>query len=194
MTDKELIKPLVDRILELAARPDEERKKLLWAKHNALQKTDKIRSHLYISSAARATKWLLDNMDRTGKIPFVYENGEFLKHERCDVLAQTLYLSSKLIDEISAIHVPEQLKLAKRAINKTLLLQVIAKHLIHDYQVVISDPELFENEKMEHGFVFGTDHGGKTKKNDVNAWCTIFAIKALKAYAEILNETNSKVI
>jgi len=42
MTDKELLKPLVDRTLELAARPGEDAKKELWARHNALQKTEKI--------------------------------------------------------------------------------------------------------------------------------------------------------
>lgn len=42
MKDRDILQPLVNRILELAERPDEERKKLLWAKHNALDKTEKI--------------------------------------------------------------------------------------------------------------------------------------------------------
>ena len=42
MSDADVLRPLVDRVLELAARPDEEQKKELWARHNALQPTDKI--------------------------------------------------------------------------------------------------------------------------------------------------------
>jgi hypothetical protein len=42
MTDREILEPLVDRTVELAARPGEDAKKELWARHNALQKTDKI--------------------------------------------------------------------------------------------------------------------------------------------------------
>ena len=42
MLDQEILKPLVDRILELSDRPGEETKKELWARHNALQPTGKI--------------------------------------------------------------------------------------------------------------------------------------------------------
>ena len=40
--NQEILKPLVDRVLELSTRPEEGRKKQLWARHNALQPTDKI--------------------------------------------------------------------------------------------------------------------------------------------------------
>ena len=42
MSNQEILKPLVDRVLELSIRPEEETKKELWARHNALQSTDKI--------------------------------------------------------------------------------------------------------------------------------------------------------
>lgn len=42
MTDREILKPLVDRVLELAGRQKEQFKKELWAKFNALQPADKI--------------------------------------------------------------------------------------------------------------------------------------------------------
>lgn len=42
MTDQEILSPLVERILELSGRPEEEAKKDLWARHNALQSTEKI--------------------------------------------------------------------------------------------------------------------------------------------------------
>ena len=42
MTDQEIVSPLVERILELSGRPEEEAKKELWARHNAFQPTEKI--------------------------------------------------------------------------------------------------------------------------------------------------------
>ncbi len=42
MSDKELLRPLVDKVIGLASRPKEEMKKELWARHNALLPTDKI--------------------------------------------------------------------------------------------------------------------------------------------------------
>ena len=42
MTDPEILKPLVEKTLELAARPEEAARKELWARHNALQPADKI--------------------------------------------------------------------------------------------------------------------------------------------------------
>ena len=42
MTDKEILSPLVERILELSERPEEEAKKELWARHNAFRPTEKI--------------------------------------------------------------------------------------------------------------------------------------------------------
>lgn len=42
LSDVEILKPLVERVVELAERPEEEYKKELWAKHNALMPTDKI--------------------------------------------------------------------------------------------------------------------------------------------------------
>ncbi len=42
MTDIGILRPLVDRVQELAARPGEDVKKELWARHNALQKTVRI--------------------------------------------------------------------------------------------------------------------------------------------------------
>lgn len=42
MTDKEILKPLVDRVLDLSSRQKEQYKKELWAKFNALQPVDKI--------------------------------------------------------------------------------------------------------------------------------------------------------
>jgi len=42
MTDQEILIPLVERILELSSRPEEEAKKELWARHNAFQPTEKI--------------------------------------------------------------------------------------------------------------------------------------------------------
>ena len=41
-SDKNLLKPLVEKVLELAARAEEDKKKELWARHNALLSTDKI--------------------------------------------------------------------------------------------------------------------------------------------------------
>ena len=42
MTDKEILKPLVDKVLDLSSRQREQYKKELWAKFNALQPVDKI--------------------------------------------------------------------------------------------------------------------------------------------------------
>ncbi len=42
MSDREILKPLVERTLELAGRPDEARKKELWARLNALLPVEKI--------------------------------------------------------------------------------------------------------------------------------------------------------
>lgn len=41
-SDRGIIRPLVERILELSERPGEEEKKELWARHNALLSTEKI--------------------------------------------------------------------------------------------------------------------------------------------------------
>jgi hypothetical protein len=40
--EREVLKPLVARLLELADRPDEERKKALWARLNALEPAGRI--------------------------------------------------------------------------------------------------------------------------------------------------------
>ena len=40
--DRDILRPLVDRVLELAADPDQDRKKELWSRHQALRPTDKI--------------------------------------------------------------------------------------------------------------------------------------------------------
>ena len=45
--DQETLAPLVDRIIELAARPEEKAKKKMWADHQAIKKTDKIPVSLY---------------------------------------------------------------------------------------------------------------------------------------------------
>ena len=42
LTDREILKPLVDRVLDLSSRQREQYKKELWAKFNALQPVDKI--------------------------------------------------------------------------------------------------------------------------------------------------------
>ncbi|HOX08451.1 MAG TPA: hypothetical protein PK280_18795 [Planctomycetota bacterium] len=42
MDDREILRPLTERILELSARPGEDVKKELWARHNALQRTSRI--------------------------------------------------------------------------------------------------------------------------------------------------------
>lgn len=42
MNDRELLKPLIDQLLALAERPDQEPKKQLWARFNALQPVDKV--------------------------------------------------------------------------------------------------------------------------------------------------------
>jgi len=42
VTDAEILKPLVEKVLELAARPEQEARKELWARHNALQPTGKV--------------------------------------------------------------------------------------------------------------------------------------------------------
>ncbi len=42
MNDRELLKPLIDQLLALADRPDQEPKKQLWARFNALQPVDKV--------------------------------------------------------------------------------------------------------------------------------------------------------
>jgi hypothetical protein len=42
VTDREILKPLVDRVLDLSSRQREQYKKELWAKFNALQPVDKI--------------------------------------------------------------------------------------------------------------------------------------------------------
>ncbi len=42
MSDQEIIRPLVDRIIELSRRPQEQFKKELWGRHNALAPTGKI--------------------------------------------------------------------------------------------------------------------------------------------------------
>ncbi|NLS79365.1 MAG: hypothetical protein GXY76_19110 [Chloroflexi bacterium] len=40
--DRDILRPLVDRVLELSAAPEQDRKKELWARHQALLPTDKI--------------------------------------------------------------------------------------------------------------------------------------------------------
>ena len=42
MNDREVLKPLVEKTFDLAARPEEAQKKELWARHNAMLPTEKI--------------------------------------------------------------------------------------------------------------------------------------------------------
>ncbi|MCX5642831.1 MAG: hypothetical protein NTY10_06365 [Candidatus Omnitrophica bacterium] len=42
MSEKEILRPLVEEMLELAALPEQEHKKQMWAEHQALRKTSKI--------------------------------------------------------------------------------------------------------------------------------------------------------
>lgn len=47
MDDKTILKPLVDKIETLAAQPEQEEKKVLWARHQALEKTERIPISVY---------------------------------------------------------------------------------------------------------------------------------------------------
>ena len=58
MNDKAILKPLIEKILLLASRPEEEEKKVLWARHQALQKTDRIPVCVYYEGIPNA-QWNL---------------------------------------------------------------------------------------------------------------------------------------
>jgi len=139
-----------------------------------------LRSYLYTQGATKATKWLIENMSPRGEIWYAYENNEFQKIERSDVLAQVLYLGSKLIDNlVSVIDLKNQ---ATPEDYKTIYLYAIAQNLMSYQTDVNFDAALF---CPPGGFGFGTDFTGQDKKKDINAWCTLFAMKALQAYKDL---------
>ena len=158
-----------------------------------LKKAKHSKTKAYLTAAAKATKWLLDNMTPAGKIKYLFENGKFLQYERSDVLAQALYLGTKLVNEISELD-QANISAVKPMIDayKNVELPILANHLIDTYQILTSQMTLFDDNAMNGGFVFGTDYSGKLKMHDVNAWCTIFAIKALQAYKDLMQNREGK--
>ena len=48
MTDKEILKPLVERVVEICADPKYERLKLMWTRHNHLEKVEKVPVNVHL--------------------------------------------------------------------------------------------------------------------------------------------------
>jgi len=120
----------------------------------------------FVDSATRATEWALNNQLKNGGIPCALVDGNFVQHERSDVLAQVLRLSLLLrtmnkLDE-KYLHKIENLK------NRLLQFQ-------------------HTGPLQEGGFYFGSDLDGK-RLDHLNSWCTMFSIQAIDMYRRHLEE------
>ncbi|MFC1767280.1 non-hydrolyzing UDP-N-acetylglucosamine 2-epimerase [Candidatus Margulisiibacteriota bacterium] len=125
----------------------------------------------FIHSAARATKWMLDNQLPDGTIRYLYGNGEFMPFERSDALAQVVSLGSSLV---SNGHL--DIKYMQNLHS--------ALHRLTRYQ------DRSRSRRKNGGFRFGVHETGASIDH-INAWCTMFAIDALSEYAELIRKVGS---
>lgn len=109
----------------------------------------------YLEFSKKATEYLFNNQKENGGIPQMFKDGQFIEHERSDILAQTL--------RIGILHSIEKEKLDKLK-NKLLEFQNL-------------------NEEQKGGFRYGFDDQGN-KYEHLNSWCTMFALQALTLYEE----------
>jgi UDP-N-acetylglucosamine 2-epimerase (non-hydrolysing) len=124
-------------------------------------------SKKFITGAIKAIKWLLDYQLHGGRFGF-YDGKEFKRYERTDVLAQSLRLG------LLAVHN----KLLDRSYLKDL--EILAYHLQSIYQDQTK-------ESKQHGgfhFQYGSEPGD-VREEDVNSWCTMFAIQALHMLQQV---------
>lgn len=158
---------------------------------------DSVRGLKFFMAAARANKWLFENMmsKSTGEIKCLFENDELKPYERSDVLAQALYIGVSLINFCGLLDLKNMKKwksIFSYVIHYDIMaaqnkyLPLVARRLIENYQNNQKDA----GAHVRGGFGFGTDEfSGTERTSDINSWCTMFAIKALNAYKELLNKT-----
>ena len=106
----------------------------------------------FVDAAEKATAWAMENQQENGGINAFY-NGKWNQSQRSDVLAQVLRLATalKAMGRLESVSAESLSKLRKR---------------------------LLEFQHESGGFLYGTELD-LSKKNCVNAWCTMFALQAL---------------
>lgn len=141
----------------------------------ALKIDDEKRKSLYMDSTRKAVQWVLDNQKPNGGLPQAFYSGakRFNTHERVDVTAQALRISSLLYslgmldnnyyERIGRIF--ERLKGFQREVN----------------------------DEGHGGFNFGYDHDGFSLSNHINSWCTMFSIQAISYYQQLTSNQSIKI-
>jgi len=135
----------------------------------ALKTDDEKRRSLYMDSTRKAVQWVLDNQKPNGGLPqaFYNELNRFNMHERVDVTAQALRISS-LLYSLGMLDNRYYEKIGR-----------IFERL-KEFQRDIKD-------KDYGGFNFGYDHDGFPLSNHINSWCTMFSIQALEYYGQLIS-------
>jgi len=115
----------------------------------------KLKRDDYIQAAKKATEWSISTQLKNGGIPQLYFPDQgLIAQERTDILGQVLRLSAFFSKEDAFIPKEKQEKLFNRLME-------------------------FKNNKKEQfgGIYYGFEQDGK-KFNDINSWCSMFALQA----------------
>ncbi|HIH17802.1 MAG TPA: hypothetical protein HA282_03540 [Nanoarchaeota archaeon] len=141
----------------------------------ALNLKDEKRRSIYLDSTRKAIEWVLDNQKPNGGLPQAFYSGQnrFNMHERVDITAQALRISSILLSlgELDNRYHAKIGRLFER---------------LKEFQRSIED-------KDHGGFNFGYDHDGFPLVNHVNSWCTMFSLQAIMYYKQLISGQNIKV-
>lgn len=111
----------------------------------------------FVEAAKNAANWAVSSQKESGGIPFLFENGCFVRHERTDILAQVLRLSS-------VFGQMKKLSVGRESIERL-------RNRLVEFQV--------KEGVQAGGIKFGFDFDG-TMKSHLNSWCTMFSMQALK--------------
>jgi|TARA_B100001964_G_C14245278_1_gene607115 hypothetical protein len=121
----------------------------------------KLDNKTFIDSAVKAISWSIMSQNDNGGIPQIFNpKGGFIKHERTDILAQVLRLAIFM----------------KKKLNTGFDLTSIDK--LKDR--LTSFINVKEN-TQKGGLFYGFESNGQ-KYEDLNSWCTMFAINAFNYY------------
>lgn len=139
----------------------------LWSVGNYLK------NKKYLNASYKATKWILSEQNKNGKIPRLYFEEKKIYHERVDAISQVVRLA--LLNSVNF----NRLRFNRKKINK--LLSIILK-----YQNLKNN-----NKKIKGAFFWGKTSYGKQLKHP-NSWVTFFSIQALVLFNNYLNNKKKK--